>query len=61
MIGPSFAADEIPDVVQRLLEVYVRERTDEERFIDTVRRLGIAPFKAHVYAGYEAVKEVIHA
>ena len=61
VIGPSFAADEIPDVVQRLLEVYVRERTDEERFIDTVRRLGIAPFKAHVYAGYEAVKEVIHA
>ena len=30
--------------------MYIKERTDEERFIDTVRRLGVAPFKAHVYA-----------
>lgn len=53
VIGPSFAAHEIPDVVEKLMQVYVRERNDEERFIDTVRRLGIAPFKAHVYAGRE--------
>jgi len=50
VIGPSFAADEIPGVVAKLLETYVANRTEEERFIDTVRRLGIAPFKAHVYA-----------
>ena len=31
-------------------------RTPEERFIDTVRRLGIAPFKAHVYADKHAAK-----
>jgi len=37
-------------VVQKLIEVYVKERTPEERFIDTVRRLGVPPFKAHVYA-----------
>jgi sulfite reductase (NADPH) hemoprotein beta-component len=54
VIGPSFSADEMPGVVQRLIEVYLKERTDEERFIDTVRRLGIAPFKAHVYAEKEA-------
>jgi sulfite reductase (NADPH) hemoprotein beta-component len=53
VIGPSFSADEMPGVVQRLIEVYVRERQDEERFIDTVRRLGVAPFKAHVYAEKE--------
>jgi sulfite reductase (NADPH) hemoprotein beta-component len=53
VIGPSFSADEMPGVVQRLIEVYLKERTDEERFIDTVRRLGIAPFKAHVYAEKE--------
>lgn len=50
VIGPSFSAEEMPGVVQRLIEVYLRERQDTERFIDTVRRLGIAPFKAHVYA-----------
>jgi sulfite reductase (NADPH) hemoprotein beta-component len=54
VIGPSFSAEEMPGVVQRLIEVYLKERTDEERFVDTVRRLGIAPFKAHVYAEKEA-------
>jgi len=59
VLGPSFAADEMPGVVQRLIEVYIRERTPEERFIDTVRRIGIAPFKAHVYGKAEE-KEVAH-
>ncbi len=40
----------MPDVIERLLEVYVRDRIEDERFIDTVQRLGIAPFKEHVYA-----------
>jgi sulfite reductase (NADPH) hemoprotein beta-component len=55
VIGPSFARHEMPDVIERLLEVYVRERHDEERFIDTVQRLGIDPFKAGVYAEAEHV------
>jgi sulfite reductase (NADPH) hemoprotein beta-component len=50
VIGPSFAADEIPGVVQKLLETYVEQRHEDERFIDTVHRIGIAPFKAYVYA-----------
>ena len=54
VIGPSFAAEEMPGVIQKLIDVYIKERTDEERFIDTVRRLGVAPFKAHVYAKDEA-------
>ena len=49
VIGPSFAADEMPGVVQRLIDVYIEQRTPEEHFIDTVRRIGMAPFKAHVY------------
>ena len=49
VIGPSFSAEEMPGVVQKLIEVFVRERHEDERFIDTVRRLGVAPFKAHVY------------
>lgn len=53
VIGPSFSAEEMPAVVQKLIEVYLNARTVEERFIDTVRRIGIAPFKAHVYAQKE--------
>ena len=50
VIGPSFAAEEVPGVVEKLITTYIAERTEEERFIDTVRRIGIAPFKATVYA-----------
>ena len=50
VIGPSFAAHEMPDVVARLLDVYVDHRHEDERFVDTVRRLGVDPFKERVYA-----------
>jgi sulfite reductase (NADPH) hemoprotein beta-component len=50
VIGPSFAAPEMPDVVERLVKVYVERRHEDEPFIDTVRRLGIDPFKERVYA-----------
>ncbi|MFZ3086738.1 MAG: nitrite/sulfite reductase, partial [Methylotenera sp.] len=56
VIGPAFSADEMPVVVQKLIEVYIQERTPEERFIDTVRRIGVPPFKAHVYAKIESAK-----
>jgi len=49
VIGPSFAAAEMPDVVSRLVETYIDLRHPDERFVDTVHRLGIAPFKARVY------------
>ena len=54
VIGPSFAAEEMPGVIQKLIDVYIKERTPEELFIDTARRLGVAPFKAYVYAKDEA-------
>ena len=50
IIGPSFSAGQMPEVVQRLLDVYLRERVEGERFVDVAQRLGIAPFKEHVYA-----------
>jgi len=50
IIGPSFSAQQMPEVIDRLLQVYVRERTPEERFVDTAQRLGITPFKEYVYA-----------
>jgi sulfite reductase (NADPH) hemoprotein beta-component len=49
IIGPSFSAHQMPTVIERLLQVYVRERTEDERFIDTARRIGVPPFKEHVY------------
>ncbi len=55
VLGPSFSAEEMPGVVQKLIEVYIRERHEDERFIDTARRLGVAPFKAHVYADQKKV------
>ncbi len=50
VIGRSFTFAQIPEVIARLLQVYVRERFDDERFIDTVRRIGHDPFKEYVYA-----------
>ena len=49
VIGPSFSREEMPDVVERLLETYVHQRHPDERFLDTVRRVGIEPFKLNVY------------
>lgn len=50
IIGRSFSFAQIPEVVARLLQVYVRERHAGERFIDTVRRTGLDPFVEYVYA-----------
>ena len=45
VIGPSFAADEVPDVIEAVIGVYLRERQSGERFIDLSRRLGSLPFR----------------
>ncbi|MGY0194289.1 nitrite/sulfite reductase [Leptothrix sp. BB-4] len=46
VIGPSFAASEIADAVEAILDTYRAQRLSGEKFIDAVRRLGIDPFKA---------------
>jgi len=46
VIGPSFSADEVADAVEAVIDAYRRERAAAERFVDTVRRLGVAPFRA---------------
>ena len=40
----------MPDVVARLIETYIDVRHEDERFVDTVRRVGLDPFKERVYA-----------
>lgn len=57
VIGPSFAAAEMPDVISSLINTYTDNRHPDERFIDTVRRIGIEPFKTRVYAEREQRKE----
>ena len=55
VIGSSFSAAETPEVLASLLGLYVRERHEGERFVDTVHRLGVQPFKEHVYKTATAV------
>lgn len=50
ILGPSFAQDEIPDIIEKILNTYVALRHEEEPFIDTYKRVGIDPFKENVYA-----------
>jgi sulfite reductase (NADPH) hemoprotein beta-component len=49
-LGPALPYDRVADAVDTLVEVYLRERKDGERFLDTFRRTGVAPFKEAVYA-----------
>ncbi len=46
VIGPSFAADEVPDVIEAVIDIYRGQRVPSEKFIDTVKRIGIDRFKA---------------
>lgn len=50
ILGPSFAREDMPEVMQKIINVYVDNRTEEEPFLDTYRRIGIEPFKERVYA-----------
>ncbi len=50
VIGPSFAAGEVPDVIEAVIDTYREQRRHGERFIDTVRRVGIEPFKTAAHA-----------
>lgn len=60
-LGPAMAKDEVADAVVRLLQTYVKLRTAEERFLDTVHRIGIDPFKASVYATEATLEQRSHA
>ena len=50
ILGPSFAAEAVPDVIEEVLNTYLDLRTEGERFVDTYRRVGIQPFKERAYA-----------
>jgi sulfite reductase (NADPH) hemoprotein beta-component len=54
VIGPSVPKLEVAESIARLLDVYVEHRRADERFVDTVGRLGVKPFKERVYAATAA-------
>ncbi len=45
IVGPSFVATEVPDVIEALLETYRLQRLNAESFVATLRRVGLEPFK----------------
>jgi sulfite reductase (NADPH) hemoprotein beta-component len=50
ILGPSFRQEDMPDVIEKILGVYLELRTEDETFLDTYRRVGIEPYKERVYA-----------
>lgn len=49
ILGPSFSEDVVADVIEKIVDVYIENRVEEECFIDTYRRIGLDPFKQQVY------------
>ncbi|THG84324.1 nitrite/sulfite reductase [Pseudomonas sp. A-1] len=54
VIGPAFGAEQIPEVIERLVDTFVAYREGDEPFVDTVQRIGLEPFKERVYRQTEA-------
>jgi sulfite reductase (NADPH) hemoprotein beta-component len=50
ILGPSFRQQDMPDVVEKILNTYLSQRADGENFLETCRRVGLEPFKETVYA-----------
>lgn len=50
ILGPSFAREQMPEIIEKVLAIYVDQRIEGERFIDTYRRVGHSIFKERVYA-----------
>ena len=49
-LGPAVAKDQITQAIVTILDVYIKQRLEEESFLDMVNRVGITPFKEQVYA-----------
>ncbi|MBK8121529.1 MAG: nitrite/sulfite reductase [Sulfuritalea sp.] len=58
VIGRSFAAADVADVVEKLIETYLARRHADETFSDTVRRIGLEPFRASVYANVTRERKI---
>jgi sulfite reductase (NADPH) hemoprotein beta-component len=61
ILGPSVPKYEVANTLERILQVYLEQREDGERFLDVVQRLGLEPFKERVYsrAGEAVLAEAV--
>ena len=50
IVGPAVSSAKVVDAVETLVSTYLEIRQDGERFLDTVNRVGIKPFKEKLYA-----------
>jgi sulfite reductase (NADPH) hemoprotein beta-component len=53
IVGPAFSGDAVGDAVETIVETYLDQRTEpDERFLQTVERVGLEPFKETLYGGH---------
>jgi sulfite reductase (NADPH) hemoprotein beta-component len=52
-LGPGLPQAEVPAAIRKIVDTYLEVRRDNERFLDTYRRVGIEPFKGAVYGNAE--------
>ena len=50
ILGPSFSAEAVPSIIEKLLNVFIKNRSGDETFLEVYRRVGLATFKEAVYA-----------
>ena len=60
-LGPAVEKEGVAEAIGRMLEVYVENRREDERFLDTYRRIGIEPFKEQVYNADAQTPEKVRA
>jgi len=47
--GPGFSEDGVVDAIEKVTDIYLAQREQGERFLDTYRRIGMKPFKEAIY------------
>ena len=53
-LGPGLPQADVPIAIEAIVDQYLQDRQEDERFLDTYRRIGIEPFKKAVYGTPES-------
>ena len=59
VIGPSFSAEQVPGVIERIIHVFEKHRINQENFLQTFQRVGVEPFKQNVYQKEQKESEYV--
>lgn len=57
IVGPSFSQDEVPEVIEKIVQVYQQHRTQGENFLAAYNRIGMDPFKTALYGSRDDGKQ----